>query len=210
MNHLKLHKMNCIIKLFVASFVVFMMVSCSQPSKKIADPTAEEQEIIVARGEAIALKLIQTLKSEVKQAIDSNGVESAIAVCNIRAMPLTREIESSSDGSIEIKRTSFSYRNPDNQPDEFESLALSHFEMLVNQGKELPAAYTQKAIDGNDTTFYFYKPMKMESMCLLCHGDEKTMIPEVKNIISTLYPDDRAKGYKEGDFRGLIRIKWAM
>jgi hypothetical protein len=165
--------MNSFIKLFLASSMVFFLLSCSQPSRKIADPTAEEQEFIVAKGEAIALKLIQTLKSEVKLAIDSNGVENAIAVCNVRAMPLTREIENSSDASIEIKRTSFSYRNPDNQPDEFESLALSHFEMLVKQGKEIPASYTQKAIDGNDTTFYYYKPMKMESMCLLCHGDDR-------------------------------------
>jgi hypothetical protein len=32
-------------------------------------------------------------------------------------------------------------------------------------------------------------------------------MPEVSKRIEKLYPDDLAIGYKEGDFRGLIRVE---
>jgi hypothetical protein len=48
----------------------------------------------------------------------------------------------------------------------------------------------------------------MESMCLICHGDKQTMAPSAAKILAERYPDDQARGYKEGDFRGLIRIKF--
>jgi hypothetical protein len=184
-----------------------ILFSCSQPSQKIVEPTVAEQEIIIAKGEAIAVALVQSLKSEVKQAIESQGVEEAIAVCNLEAIPLTHQIEELSGRDISIKRTSFRFRNPENEPDEIETLALSYFEMLHTQGKDIPQAYTQKVVMGTDTLFYYYKPMKMEALCLLCHGGEETIAPGVKRILSTLYPDDRATGYREGDFRGLIRVK---
>ncbi|MFU8843763.1 MAG: DUF3365 domain-containing protein [Bacteroidales bacterium] len=187
---------------------VSVLLSCSQSSKKIVEPTAEEQEIIIAKGEAIAVALVQSLKSEVKQAIESKGVEEAIAVCNLEAIPLTNQIEELSGRDISIKRTSFRFRNPENEPDEIETLALSYFEMLYAQGKEIPQAYTHKVMMGTDTLYYYYKPMKMEALCLLCHGGEETIAQGVKGILSTLYPDDRATGYQEGDFRGLIRVKF--
>jgi len=187
---------------------VSVLLSCSQSSKKIVEPTAGEQEIIIAKGEAIAVALVQSLKSEVKQAIESQGVEEAIAVCNLEAIPLTNQIEELSGRDISIKRTSFRFRNPENEPDEIETLALSYFEMLYAQGKEIPQAYTQKVMIGTDTLYYYYKPMKMEALCLLCHGGEQAIAQGVKGILSTLYPDDRATGYREGDFRGLIRVKF--
>ena len=53
----------------------------------------------------------------------------------------------------------------------------------------------------------YYKPMFVQNKCLLCHGDNNTRMPEVSKRIEKLYPDDLAIGYKEGDFRGLIRVE---
>jgi hypothetical protein len=33
---------------------------------------------------------------------------------------------------------------------------------------------------------------------------------EVSAQLAALYPDDKATGYKEGDFRGLIRVSVAL
>ena len=51
--------------------------------------------------------------------------------------------------------------------------------------------------------------MKTEVLCLLCHGTQDAISPEVKLKLKELYPKDRAVGYKEGDFRGLIRVKFS-
>jgi len=42
----------------------------------------------------------------------------------------------------------------------------------------------------------------MGKACVKCHGDVKKMNKEAYGIILKRYPDDKAIGYKEGDFRG--------
>jgi hypothetical protein len=191
------------------SALVFFLFSCTEPSHRIVEPAAGEQEILINKGEAIAISLVQALKSELIQAIDAQGVEAAVAICNIRAIPLTEQIEDVAGKNITIRRISTRYRNPSNEPDEIEMLALAHFETLATKGEDIPLYYTQKVITKSDTGYYYYKPMKIESLCLLCHGDDRTMAAEVKQALSSLYPDDRATGYTEGEFRGLIRVRFA-
>jgi len=191
------------------SFVALIIITaCSGSGTKVITPTDGENDILKKRGNDIAMSLVKTLKSEVKNSIEKDGVSGAINICNEKAMPLTHEIEKQYGNTVSIKRTSFKYRNQENAPDEFETLALNHFDVLSSQQMEIPAFYTQKVISEGDTTFYYYKPMKTEMLCLLCHGNESAISPEVKNMLSELYPEDKATGYKEGDFRGLIRVKF--
>ncbi|HPE56920.1 MAG TPA: DUF3365 domain-containing protein [Bacteroidales bacterium] len=188
--------------------ILIIIAACSQQKNPVTAPSSEENKIIVAKGDAVAKALILTLKGEVKQAIDSNGVVEAIAVCNEKAIPLTQNVASLAEEGTEIKRTTSKPRNPANSPDEFEKEALKHFEKLIAAGESFPDNYTQKVVDGGDTSYYYYKPMKMEALCLLCHGTPETMAPEVKDVVAKLYPEDQAAGYQEGDFRGLIRVKF--
>ncbi len=187
--------------------IILLLASCSNPNDPITAPTDSENEVITAKGDAIAIGLVKTLKGAVKQAIDSNGVVAAITVCNVEAIPLTQEVASLAGEDVNIKRTSFKTRNPVNAPDQIETAALNHFEELLIKGEALPPHYTQKVVMEGDTSYYYYKPMKVESLCLLCHGSEETMMPEVRENLAKLYPDDQATGYREGDFRGLIRVK---
>ncbi|MCB2220300.1 MAG: DUF3365 domain-containing protein [Bacteroidetes bacterium] len=193
--------------LLISAVLVFIFSACINKQGPVYQPSEAENERIIPKGEAIAMSLIKTLKGEVKQAIDSNGVVAAISVCNDKAIPLTSEIENISGKNISIKRTSFKFRNPVNEPDEFETAALNHFEKMIASGSPIPAHYTQKVVLNGDTSYYYYKPMKMEALCLLCHGTKETVPPSVQSILSELYPADKATGYEAGDFRGLIRVK---
>ena len=159
-------------------------------------------------GKPVAMELIKTLKTAVKTTIDTAGVDAAIEVCNVKAIPLTHGVESRQQRELDIKRTSFKYRNPENTPNEYEMIALNHYEALINQGEELPPFYTQKIVNEGDTMYYYYKPMKVAALCVVCHGDKEIIPKDVASRLDELYPDDKATGYKEGDFRGLIRVKF--
>lgn len=48
--------------------------------------------------------------------------------------------------------------------------------------------------------------MKIAPLCLNCHGDKNMLSEEVSAQLANLYPEDKATGYREGDFRGVIRV----
>lgn len=198
--------------LFTTVILLFTLIltdRCRNDGYKISEPTKLENEMIVTAGNQISMDLVKSLKSELQVAIKEGGLTKAIEVCNLKAIPLTNIIAKHADAkNISIKRTSNKFRNPVNAPDKPESLALKHFEELKASGKSLPEYFTQKITFDGETYYNFYKPMKMEAVCLTCHGDASTILPEVRSRISELYPEDNAVNYKEGDFRGLIKIKF--
>ncbi|NOX48158.1 MAG: DUF3365 domain-containing protein [Chlorobi bacterium] len=192
--------------LLISFGFLFSFLSCTNNSSQISEPTMEEIAIIKPIGDQIAGNLVKELQSELKAAIKSGGFEEAVNVCNLRAAPITKIISETTNRKVVIKRTSNKYRNPMNAPDKFEKKALAYFEGLSNSGKPLPDYFIQKLGSGNSMVFNYYKPMKTSSNCLICHGDPENIKPDVLNSISKLYPNDKATGYKENDFRGLIRI----
>ena len=193
------------------AFLIFSLLliwSCNNAEREIAQPSDSETKKMVSYGDAIVYELVKTLKTAVKTTIDTAGPVAAISVCNIEAMPLTKKVKDEAPRDVSIKRTSYLFRNPANEPDDLESMALDHYMSLIETGEEIPPFYAQKIVEGEITYYNYYKPMKMENLCLLCHGDAATIPPNVQTKLHELYPNDKATGYKEGDFRGLIRVRF--
>lgn len=46
----------------------------------------------------------------------------------------------------------------------------------------------------------------IQALCLNCHGSSENISTDVKNILNTKYPDDRAVGYQKDDLRGAVSI----
>lgn len=193
--------------IFIIIQLVFVL-GCGQKKLPVEQPPAEEVKHIAPIGKKIASNLVTTLKKEVKSAMNAGGVEEAIKVCNIKALPLTDSIARSSSFNVEIKRVSDKVRNPANKPDEFEALALELFNEMHMNGEEIPEFYIQKITTQEQAEYNFYKPMYMENLCLICHGEDPVRAPSADRLIAEFYPEDKAINYKEGDFRGLIRIKF--
>lgn len=197
------------LKTFILYLGVLILVSsCGNNRTRVEQPPPEEVEFIAPIGKKIAGNLFTTLKGELRKALEEGGIEQAISVCNVKALPLTDSVALNSSFHVSIKRTSQRIRNPKNTPDEQEQLALDLFNEILSSGDELPEFYIQKITRKEAVEYNFYKPMKMESLCLTCHGDKYTMAPNASKLLSKYYPEDQATGYKEGDFRGLIRIKF--
>ena len=190
------------------TMLILLLAGCQEKKLKVEQPPADEVEFIAPMGKKIAGNLVSTLKGEVKAAMESGGVEKAISTCQVKALPLTDSVAKNSSFHVSIKRISDKVRNPRNMPDQQERLALDLFDQIIRSGEELPEFYIQKITGGSTIEYNFYKPMRMESMCLICHGDKYTMSPAAAKMLAKYYPEDQARDYKEGDFRGLIRIKF--
>jgi len=178
-----------------------LMFGCGKTQYSNVDMPPKRIKIIKDFGEDASQMLLKELQKELKTALKTKGPVGAIETCSKKALVITQEV-AEEIGDIQIKRTSFKYRNPNNKPDEYEAQALKFFEETMKKTGKLPPYYIQK-INGE---YRYYKPLKVQPVCLTCHGDPKDMDPQVVKKLKELYPEDKALGYKVGDFRGVIRV----
>jgi hypothetical protein len=63
----------------------------------------------------------------------------------------------------------------------------------------------------DDGTVGYYAPIKISiPTCLNCHGEVgKDVKAEDYKVLKSLYPNDVAVGYKEGDLRGMFSIRFS-
>ena len=187
---------------FVA--IVFAIVFIIACSKKEADMSPDQEQQIKQIGEASAEALMKNLKQHLMEAMSQGETVEALEFCATQAMALTEEVQDNLQPGVQIKRTSFKYRNPANAPDAHEKTALTFFKTAKNEGKPLPEHLIQTLVDKSE--YRFYKPMKVATLCLKCHGSIDQLDPAVKKSLSENYPSDLAVNYQVDDFRGLIRI----
>jgi hypothetical protein len=198
----------------VLALLALALAACSASPETEVEPDprtppdpvpAEARADVEARGGAAAGALAQGLVGRLTAAIDDRGVAGAVDFCATEAMDLTREIIVAHDPALEIKRASTRWRNPENAPDPEEARVLAYLESLEQaEPGSAPETFTAMGPVG---TYRFYRTLRTAPMCLRCHGSVEEMDPQVREILRERYPDDRATGYSEGDFRGVIRVQ---
>ncbi len=186
--------------------VVIFLLGCNQNRTNVEQAHEDEIQFIVPIGKKISNELLTSLKTELQTALVTGDVENAIGICNIKALKITDSIAANSSIKVDIKRTTDKPRNILNAPDQYEQKALEYYNTIVQSGNNFPEYYVQKIENEDKLSYNFYKPLIMDNVCLLCHGDESSMNNDLKEHLQKLYPEDKALGYKTGDFRGLVRI----
>ena len=155
------------------------------------------------QGREIAEKAQQELLRTLKKAIQEGGISHAVQFCNLQAFPLTDSL--STQYGAEVQRTSLQLRNPANAPDELEQQLLEAYEYNAEQGLPLEPNVQR---EGREYLLYTQPIVIGSELCLNCHGvAEKDIAPETLQQLNSLYPQDKARGYKSGDFRGMWSIK---
>lgn len=172
-------------------FILFLFLS--------SEISENEKQQIVDIGEKTAMILIDSLRKELLSAI-SKSPEDAIEICSKKAQSITKSIEKKT--GYKVKRATFKYRNQLNKPDKHEEEALKIFE----SSNPMPNYYIQKVKEGRTEVYRYYKPLKVEGVCLMCHGDKSSMNENIVKKIEKIYPNDKAHGYKADEFRGVIRV----
>ena len=168
------------------------------PQLYAADYTAE-----VAASRETSQEFMQTLKKELQAAMQEGGPVNAVSVCNLTA-PAIASTYSIRNG-WDVGRTSLKVRNPGNAPDAWERAVLVSFEERKRAGEDPAMMEFYEVVDEDGSQELRYmKAIPTAPLCLACHGQQLDSI--VKKRIETLYPQDQALGYKEGDIRGAFSI----
>ncbi len=185
---------------FSLGVLALLASGCGETSEELS---TEKGQAVVEVAEPAAAELLRTLVGRLSAALEEGGTAGAVEFCAGEALPLTRSVQASLEGGLELKRTSFRVRNPANAPDGAEREALLYFEEAVRDGGQAPSSYVQQV---SDTEYRYYKPLFISDVCLRCHGSGEAMEPAVAERIREHYPEDLATGYSPGDFRGVVRV----
>jgi len=186
--------MKYILWVLLLSLLVF---SCSKQK-------AEEEENIklIKKGKEISQKSTVVLQKTLKYALKKGGVKNALDVCNSSALELTKSLEKEYD--VEIKRKSHRNRNKINKVNKTEDSLINDYIKLIKKREEMKP----KIIRANGEVTY-YSPIITGNACLQCHGQPmKDIEKENFRYIKSLYPNDLATGFKEGNLRGVWSIKF--
>ena len=182
----------------ILMFIVTIILSCSSDKK---NETVEKIDTIyMNRGNAIAKISFETISGELKKALENGDIEHALRYCNENAYPITDSLAKANE--VTIKRVSNKNRNARNKADKMEEFLMKGFGIDLSEGND----HTPKLILKDDSVI-FYKPIITQAFCLNCHGEPgKEITFRNDSIIQTLYPRDKAVGYKANELRGLWRI----
>jgi hypothetical protein len=154
-----------------------------------ADLTAGERERF-QQAEGAARLLFERLMGRLQEAVAAGGVPGAIGVCRDEAPRFANEV--AEETGLRIGRTSHRLRNPANAPPDW----------IRDATAESPRVFR-----GPEGALRVTLPIRAKAMCLQCHGAEGQIEPAVRAAIDASYPDDRARGFSEGDLRGMFWIE---
>jgi hypothetical protein len=173
-------------------FVAFLFIT----SSVFATTPIEYKVRDFAADKLVPLKqqLIQTLQTEKEK----NGIEGAVTACQIQAPEIAKKLQGE-NAIYELGRASHRYRNPQNAP---KAWMKPYFQAFLEKG-EVPDV---EVIKINDNRYGYMEPIFLGMpLCLQCHGTE--IAEGTLKVVDELYPEDKARGFKPGEFRGIFWLE---
>lgn len=183
-------------------FIVLLLISCEKEIKFIVKEEFKQE--FVEKGKDVTAAAFNELSKNLKNAITNSGFEGAVSFCKVEAPKITMEV--SKESRALVKRVSDKPRNKSNAASEKEIDIINNYKKLINSNEKI-----EPVLDAEKSIVTFYSPIKMMPLCLNCHGDSKNQIGQsILDIISELYPEDKAVNYKIDELRGLWKVVFPM
>ena len=158
---------------------------------------------LLAEARAITQQFTATLLPTLQNALSEGGPEHAIEVCSVRAPEIANELAESTHWSV--RRVSLKARNDKiATPDSWERKVLSEFEARQSKGETGATLSESGKIDGE---FRFMQAQITMPLCLTCHGTNVSA--GVSAALREKYPNDLATGYRAGEVRGAISLRYS-
>lgn len=159
---------------------------------------AQADDAVMEEARAHAKSLGMSLKGTLQTSMKADGPVAAIDVCHVKAPEIAEQI--SLDG-WHVARTSLKVRNPENTPDEWETAVLTDFAKRMASGEDLKMLEASQTENGE---FRYMKAIPTAAVCLACHGSN--IAEPIAAKIASLYPQDQATGFNEGELRGAFTL----
>jgi hypothetical protein len=159
----------------------------------------------VPQAKAVAMSVPPKLLAVLQGEIARSGPEGAITTCRDQAPAMARA--ASEQSGWQVRRVSLRNRNPKAVPDVWERATLEDFDRRAAAG-ESPATLERAEVverDGRAVQRYM-RALPTAELCLNCQGTPDSVSDAVSTRLKTLYPDDRAVGYRAGEIRGAITL----
>lgn len=183
---------------FPAPLLVFLVLVLTIFAGCTREQAAEEpfdEAVWIAEGQDLLLPFKQGLMGALQSGMQ-NGPESAIDACRLEAPEIKASVQL--DWAA-MGRTSHKLRNPSNAPREW-------VEPLLDEYTSVPGRQGPKVVQLTDGRIGYVEPIMVQPMCLTCHG--ASVAPGVESLLNTHYPEDDARGFEAGDFRGLFWVEF--
>ena len=166
-----------------------------------ADNNATKAPSVKEEGIKYIKMLGGALKTELKAHMkkDPTGLD-ALAFCTGSADKITKDVNAKLPSYAKVRRTALKVRNStSNAADATDEKVMKEYEASI-AAKTFTPKDIKVVTEGNVTRVY--KPLVTKPVCLKCHGTE--LKPEIAQALKSAYPTDRARGFKEGDLRGVV------
>lgn len=112
----------------------------------------------------------------------------------------------SQESGAQVRRTALQPRNPAAKPDAFERETMTAWRTQPLDASGKPMVRSAAVSTDNGPAYRWIRAIPTQGMCLTCHGE--TLEPDVAAAITARYPDDKATGFREGQLRGALSIRW--
>ncbi len=145
--------------------------------------------------------LLVPFKTNLKAALTAGlaeGPAQAIDACSTQAPAIASSL--SVDG-VRMGRSSHRLRNPANAAPDWVAPILNAW--VADDADRAP-----RSVDLGDGRRGYVEAITVQPMCLTCHGEQ--LDAEVAGRISSAYPEDRATGFRAGDFRGVFWVEYPV
>ncbi len=169
-----------------------------------SDNTASpDSQMEIQEAQAAISAFAAALKAELTSAMQQGGPLKAIEVCHTNARTVSENV--SAEKGLQLSRVSLRNRNPQNAPENWQIPILESFEQRRVAGENPNALDWSEIVEVNGISrFRYVKAIPTGGMCLQCHGTR--ISPEVSTALQSLYPEDKATGFSEGDIRGAFVV----
>ncbi len=200
-------------RLIVLSICLLLAACGSEDTQKnepvVEEPQAPEyaadQQLYKDAAEDLIKRFSVGLKSRLMEAYNKKGAVRAIGICAEVAPEIA---VAHTSGGWSVKRVSAKFRNPAKRPDTKQQTFLASFADTGDFTPTFLAEWHEEEIDSVETVVMrYYKPIRVGSFCLKCHGDLQTLAPGVYKKLKREYPSDHATGYKGGELRGMFVVE---
>ena len=171
-------------RFYSATLVVALCAACAQPA---TDHKAE--------GAALLAPFKANLKTALMKGMEAGPVE-AITACSTEAPRISAQL--SVDGVV-MGRSSHKLRNPGNAPPQW-------LEPILDSFADGSAGLEPVAVSIGDDRVGYVEPIMTQALCLTCHG--QSLQPEIASRIAEAYPEDKATGFDDGDYRGVFWVEF--
>ena len=188
----------------VAILLMVLAGASATAAQTSAPPHPAVDPEVTARSDALADRFQQRLQTALRAAIAQQGLPGAVSVCSTLA-PAIAAAESAASGAS-ISRIAARNRNPAaGVPRDVRKHYAALAARPVEAGK--PARQIWRSGSGRSAGITYLRAIPMMGQpCLACHGTD--IDPAVAARIAKLYPKDKAIGFKPGELRGAMLVRW--